>query len=1022
MLKAGPRVKAGWLDRRCAVQRVTVTQSPSGEPIETWTTLSIRPCSYNPLGGDERFNADQYVARQQVEFIIRFADAISDINPLDRIVFPASVVANAVTGNLYDIMAVDEINRRDCFRVLSARRADVLEVNPLLAESVGNADAIGRGDGAGASLPIGGNTGTGSAVGAGSAAGVASLPSGVATGSAAGVGAASGAGQTGSGLAPLTAPIRLVTIGHSRQAYNDFPVLDNPTAPTTLLGNYRRYGNATWLLFKNKALQYISIPDFTSTWGTVVGLKSLQTNSINTTLNSPIVTLGYGAPHGLLAGRGHQVFMLDVLEPLAGLVLNGKWFDVLTVPDSTHITFDAGANANATLTNTGGVFFQVLSAGDASVPIAFQGIRGANAGSAADHSEGTLDMMNVGGGRSQSGKAVTMEESVNGIPHIVWIDAHGNDINSHVDVRVSKFTMKAVVAKVKARWPDARIVLTDEGRQVRQTGIIPDSNPFTTTAGSATVTVRHSDHDRTDNDYILFNRYTSPGTLPQFSCSLSGSALTGLTITDPGSGLTNGVYNLTFMQRATINQSAYGTVTVSGGQAVSAVFTNAGTGFTVAPKPPDINMTVPLVVNGIDMAQRAWAIPVGKILDGDRYQFTAGNVASGAGSGGGSGINWLGDPVIGWGRTLDGEDRWDMQQDIWADLKATYAADPLVRCVELPSLYGTEPDIWATAALMTRDGAHWSDRGGHAIGKDVHAAIADWIDNTTASFETNPLAGTNLALLPGFLAGGGGTGAGGTGATPIGWTTIRALGTAHTWTGTLVADGAVNKLQLDIASAAGLISESVKLTPPNYNRTASGTLTTPFRTVAASPIVTVVHNAHGLLPGAVVTFTGGITAGGLNMNGTWTVLDVIASNQYRFTHSSNATTTVTTGAGNSGNPGYSYDATNLWLADGSLYEFGFFYEQSAWAKWRGIEANIQTLAGATIQRTYFAARCWSNDYNWWPSDAMQGANGLWVRSNPFPILPTTTVLKLAINPYFRMDAGGGTGTCTIGRPYIRKIT
>ena len=122
-------MKGGQLDRRIAIQRVTVTQSPSGEERETWETLSIRPARYQAVSGDERFLGQQYVARGQFAFTVRWASIIADVSPLDRVIYPASVLddspAAEPTGNkIYDIITVQEVGRREALRIVTAVRQD----------------------------------------------------------------------------------------------------------------------------------------------------------------------------------------------------------------------------------------------------------------------------------------------------------------------------------------------------------------------------------------------------------------------------------------------------------------------------------------------------------------------------------------------------------------------------------------------------------------------------------------------------------------------------------------------------------------------------------------------------------------------------------------------------------------------------------------------------------------------------------------------------------------------------------
>ena len=118
-------MRAGRLDRRVAVQRFTASYSPSGEPIETWATIGslIRWASKTPVTGIERFGSQQLEAKEQVEFRLRWADDLADLQPKDRIVEPATDAADPVPErSTYDIFAVLEIGRREGLRVLATRR------------------------------------------------------------------------------------------------------------------------------------------------------------------------------------------------------------------------------------------------------------------------------------------------------------------------------------------------------------------------------------------------------------------------------------------------------------------------------------------------------------------------------------------------------------------------------------------------------------------------------------------------------------------------------------------------------------------------------------------------------------------------------------------------------------------------------------------------------------------------------------------------------------------------------------
>lgn len=127
-------MQAGRLDRLITVQRNTPTAGEDGHPVESWATIGDprRPASMRPVRGEERFTAPQYIASEQIEFRVRYADTVAALTPLDRIIYPAftsaetdSPPATIETRRIHDVMAVHEIGRREGLLIMTARRADV---------------------------------------------------------------------------------------------------------------------------------------------------------------------------------------------------------------------------------------------------------------------------------------------------------------------------------------------------------------------------------------------------------------------------------------------------------------------------------------------------------------------------------------------------------------------------------------------------------------------------------------------------------------------------------------------------------------------------------------------------------------------------------------------------------------------------------------------------------------------------------------------------------------------------------
>lgn len=124
-------MRAGRLDRLITIQRKTSTVSDSGAMVETWTTLvERRAAGYRPLKGDERFTGEQLVGQEQVEFRIRYSANVAALTQQDRVVYPAladeSPEDEPDTRNIYDVLAVHEIGRREGLLIITQRRSDVV--------------------------------------------------------------------------------------------------------------------------------------------------------------------------------------------------------------------------------------------------------------------------------------------------------------------------------------------------------------------------------------------------------------------------------------------------------------------------------------------------------------------------------------------------------------------------------------------------------------------------------------------------------------------------------------------------------------------------------------------------------------------------------------------------------------------------------------------------------------------------------------------------------------------------------
>lgn len=125
-------MNASALDRRIDLQRRTQALTGSGAPRDTWANIPNADrlaASYKPVSGQERNTAPQWIAREQVEFRIRWRSDLADLNPKDRLIYPAvmpdlSPEDLATEERIFDIMEVHEVGRREWLLIKAARRAD----------------------------------------------------------------------------------------------------------------------------------------------------------------------------------------------------------------------------------------------------------------------------------------------------------------------------------------------------------------------------------------------------------------------------------------------------------------------------------------------------------------------------------------------------------------------------------------------------------------------------------------------------------------------------------------------------------------------------------------------------------------------------------------------------------------------------------------------------------------------------------------------------------------------------------
>lgn len=108
-------MQAGKLDRRIRLERFTETRDKANAPVKTWALLATRWASYEPMSDGEKFRASETAANASARFQIRWSQAVSDLNPKDRLIFE---------GVTHEIIRVKELTRREGLEITTAARAD----------------------------------------------------------------------------------------------------------------------------------------------------------------------------------------------------------------------------------------------------------------------------------------------------------------------------------------------------------------------------------------------------------------------------------------------------------------------------------------------------------------------------------------------------------------------------------------------------------------------------------------------------------------------------------------------------------------------------------------------------------------------------------------------------------------------------------------------------------------------------------------------------------------------------------
>lgn len=167
----------------------------------------------------------------------------------------------------------------------------------------------------------------------------------------------------------------------------------------------------------------------------------------------------------------------------------------------------------------------------------------------------------------------------------------------------------------------------------------------------------------------------------------------------------------------------------------------------------------------------------------------------------------------------------------------------------------------------------------------------------TSGTLTNPFSTTNTSTAVSVSSTAHGLRAGDvvffTGATTVGGVPADELNTRHTVTSVTNANTYVITVTTAATSTAGPGGGTVAYQYYAYYQT----LTNPFSTTSGSAVVTVSATAHGALIGDTVTFSNASAVGGLTLNGSYIVTEVVNVNSYKITAGSAASSTAGPGGG-----------------------------------------------------------------------------------------------------------------------------
>jgi hypothetical protein len=85
--------------------------------VERWSAV-------DPVSGEERNASQQWIAREQVKFTIRWSLEVDSFSPLDRVIFPSgdASISPVPSRSIYDVIAVNQQGRQEGMTIMAARR------------------------------------------------------------------------------------------------------------------------------------------------------------------------------------------------------------------------------------------------------------------------------------------------------------------------------------------------------------------------------------------------------------------------------------------------------------------------------------------------------------------------------------------------------------------------------------------------------------------------------------------------------------------------------------------------------------------------------------------------------------------------------------------------------------------------------------------------------------------------------------------------------------------------------------